>query len=124
MTIEEQIQASANNGLTKPAIEALLGRPLTQQEKVLYKKYRTIYELKLRKKRSERRYEHLSNAEQKRKHDDQACSITDDLNAAYLKIDWERRKRAELNLVEFTKTYLIGLALDEPPSKKGEEVLM
>lgn len=26
--------------------------------------------------------------------------------------------------MEFTKTYLIGLALDEPPSLKGEEVLM
>ena len=66
----------------------------------------------------------LTNAELKRRQSDKACSIDREIEAGYVAIDWKRRNAAEINLVEFTKTYLIGLALDEPPSKRGEEVLM
>ena len=38
-------------------------------------------------------------------------------------MDWNRRNAAELSLVDFVNTYLIGLTLDEPPSAKGVEVL-
>lgn len=66
----------------------------------------------------------LSSTELKRRQNDKACSIDKELEEAYKGIDWNRRNGAEINLVEFTKKYLIGLALDEPPSKRGEEVLM
>jgi len=62
----------------------------------------------------------MSSAERKRRHDENAVKIDDELDEAYTNIDWSRRNAAEINLVEFTKRYLIGLALDEPPSKRGE----
>ena len=66
----------------------------------------------------------LSNAELKRRQNDKACSIDKEIEEGYKNIDWNRRNAAEINLVEFTKRYLIGLALDEKPSTRGEEVLM
>lgn len=66
----------------------------------------------------------LSNTELKRRQNDKACSIDKEIEEGYKNIDWGRRNAAEINLVEFTNRYLIGLALDEPPSKRGEEVLM
>ena len=71
----QQIKASVANGLTKPAIEALLGRDLTADEIQAYRKAKAVYDLQLRKRRTERKYEHLSGAEVKRKFDDRACSI-------------------------------------------------
>lgn len=61
--------------------------------------------------------------ERKRRHEEKACSIDEELEEAYSKINWERRHTAEKDLVTWVKTYLIGLTLDEPPSVKGEEVL-
>lgn len=66
----------------------------------------------------------LSDAEKHQRYNDKAVKIDKQLDEAYSSIDWGRRNAAEINLVEFTKTYLIGLALDEPPSQMGEQVLM
>lgn len=65
----------------------------------------------------------LTNLEKQRKIDDEAASIDAAIEDAWKKVDWTRRNNAEIGLVEFVKTYLIGLTLDEPPSAKGEEVL-
>lgn len=65
----------------------------------------------------------LTNLEKQRKIDDEAASIDVELEDAWKKVDWKRRRSAEIGLVEFVNTYLIGLTLDEPPSAKGEEVL-
>lgn len=55
---------------------------------------------------------------------ERAASIDTELEEAYIKINWERRNAAEKGgLVEWTKTYLISLTLDTPPSPIGEEVL-
>jgi len=94
MSIEDQIKAAVNNGLSRPAIEALIGRTLTKDEQQLYTRQKAIFDLQLRKRRKERKYEHLSGAEQKRKHDDKACSIDDAMDAALSAVNWERRNRA------------------------------
>ena len=82
-----------------------------------------MYDLQLRKRRKERKYERLNGREQKRKHDDKACSIDDAMDAALASVDWERRNRACKSFVDFTNTYMVGLMLEEPPSEKMVEVM-
>ena len=65
----------------------------------------------------------ISNLEAQRRFQDKASSIDKEMNAALAGVDWQRRKNAEKSLVEWVKTYCIGLVLDEPPPPKGEEVL-
>lgn len=65
----------------------------------------------------------MSELEKKRKHDDEVCSIDKELEEAYANIDWNRRREAEKSLVNFVKTYMIGLTLEEPPPPLGEVVL-
>ena len=113
---EQQIKASVANGLARPSIEALLGRPFTQEELQLYRKAKAVYELQLRKRRSERKYEHLSGAEAKRKHDDKRASIDDLLDEANNHINWTRREFAKKSLVNFINTYLMESLFDAPPS--------
>lgn len=43
--IVEQIKASVMNGLARPSIEAMLGRPLDDEETQLYTKARAYYNL-------------------------------------------------------------------------------
>ena len=38
-------------------------------------------------------------------------------------IDWERREKASQSLVDFIRTYFIGLMVDTPPSEKFVEAL-
>lgn len=73
--IDEQIKQAVASGLKKNAIEALLGIKFNAEQLELYRKAKAIYDLKLRKRRQERKYEHLSGAEVKRKFDDKAASI-------------------------------------------------
>lgn len=79
--------------------------------------------MQLRKRRSERKYEHLSGTEAKRKHDDKYASIDAALDAARGRIDAERRAKAETSLVEWVKTYCVGILLDEAPPQRGEQIL-
>ena len=59
----QKIKVSVQNGLGKPSIEALLGRKFTPEEFAVYKKAKAIYDMNLRKRRSERKYEHLTDNE-------------------------------------------------------------
>ena len=45
MNLEEQIKASVSNGLTRPAIEALVGRAFTPDEIIIYRKAKAVYDL-------------------------------------------------------------------------------
>lgn len=49
--------------------------------------------------------------------------IDDELNEAFSNIDWKRRDKASKSLVEFIKTYFVGLMVDMPPSEKFVEAL-
>lgn len=49
--------------------------------------------------------------------------IDDELNEAFNNIDWKRRDKASKSLVEFIKTYFVGLMVDMPPSEKFVEAL-
>ena len=117
--IEKQIEDCIANGLTRKSIEALLGITFTKEQIIFYKKAKAIYDLKLRKRRSERKYEHLSGTELKRKHDDNYASIDNQLNEAMSKIDWARRNRCKKSLATWVKTYCIGTLLDNEPPEKG-----
>ena len=77
---------------------------------------KAIYDLQLRKRRSERKYEHLSGTDAKRKHDDKRASIDNILDEARSKIDWNRRNYAKKSLVNFINTYLMDSLFDSPPS--------
>lgn len=123
MKDEEKILSSINSGLRKPAIEALLGRSLTDDEVKFYKKSKAIYDLELRERRKTRKYQHLSGAEAKRKHDDEYASIDEEMNFALENINWERRNEAEKDLNLWIRTYCIGTLLDEPPPEEGQKVV-
>ncbi len=73
--LHDKIHAAVFNGLTKNAIEALLGVSFDDEQLAFYRKVKAIYDLKLRQRRKERKYEHLSGAEKKRKHDDQYAAV-------------------------------------------------
>ena len=60
----------------------------------------------------------LSNVETKRRFDDRASAIDNELDAAFDCIDWQRRNKASASLLEFIKTYCLGLMVDSPPSPK------
>lgn len=77
----------------------------------------------MRKRRSERKYEHLSGAEAKRKHDDKRASIDDLIDEANKHIDWERREFAKKSLVNFIDTYLMDSLFDSPPSPNMEKAI-
>lgn len=65
-----------------------------------------------------------SNLQRQHEYQDNACSIDKQLEDAWKKVDWDRRNRAEQGgLVEWTKTYMIGLTLDDAPPPLGEEIL-
>ena len=122
----DRIRASAHNGLTRPKIEALLGRKLTAEEKTAYDKARGIYELELRKRRETRKYEHLSGAEKSRRHNEKAASIDDALDEARKRINWERRNAAEKSLSAWMRTYCMEPEcgfIDDEPSPLLERVL-
>lgn len=119
----EQITTQVMNGLARPSIEAMLGRPLDDEETQLYKKTRAYYNLQLREKRVNRKYQHLSGAEVKRKHDDKIASIDETLDAAISEIDWKRRKECEQDIVKWVNTYCVGTLLDDSPPPEGEKVL-
>lgn len=61
--------------------------------------------------------------ELKREYDDSYAQIDSQLDDAFSKIDWSRRKQAETSLVKWVNTYCIGLLLDDSPPVRGEEVL-
>lgn len=65
----------------------------------------------------------LTNVELKRRHDDKAASIDKELDEARANVDKRRRAKAESSLVEWTKTYCVGILLDDPPPPRGEEIL-
>ena len=109
--------------MTRPAIEALLGRSLTQQEIQIYRRAKAVYDLQLRKRRSERKYEHLSGTDAKRKHDERKASIDDELDEAYDNIDWERREKAKENLTSFITTYLMDTLFENVPSENMERAI-
>ena len=121
--IDGQIKTAVANGLTRNAIEALLGIKFNNEQLDMYRKCKAIYDLKLRQRRKERKYEHLSGAEAKRKHDDKYASIDDKLDQAFAEIDWPRRKAAEKSIASWVQTYCIGILLDDAPPPKGKDVL-
>ena len=65
----------------------------------------------------------LTTMEIKRRFDERAAAIDNELNAAMKQIDWKRRKKACRSLISFINTYFVGLMVDAPPSKKFVEAL-
>lgn len=65
----------------------------------------------------------MTNAEAKRAFDDRAASIDRQMDDAISKIDWQRRNQAEKDINTWVRTYCMPLLLDDPPPKKGIEVL-
>lgn len=65
----------------------------------------------------------LTNLENQHRVQDRAASIDEDLDKARRNIDKRRRAKAEKGLVEWTKTYCVGILLDEPPPPRGEQIL-
>ena len=63
------------------------------------------------------------NLENKRRFDDRASSIDEELEEALTAIDWKRREKASRSLIDFIKTYCIGLMVDDSPSPKFVEAL-
>lgn len=59
----------------------------------------------------------------KRRFDDIASSIDQQLDQAFADINWERRKKASESLVSFIETYFIGLMIDDAPSPLFVEAL-
>lgn len=119
-----QIKAAVANGLARPAIEALFGRPFTEDEKREYRKAKAIYDINERKRIQERKYEHLSTADRVEKHRLKAAAIDQQLDEALSNVDWDRRNHAETSLSEWVKTYMCdGLALNDEPSERGYAVL-
>lgn len=53
--------------------------------------------------------------EAKRRFDDRQASIDEEMRKAFDAINWRRRKRASKSLVDFVKTYMIGLMIDDAP---------
>ena len=58
--VEGQIKALVGNGVGKQGIEALLGRPLSEEEKTLYTKCRSVFQLSEKKRRAEKQYKRQS----------------------------------------------------------------
>ena len=58
----------------------------------------------------------LSNTEKSRRHADKIASIDEELDAAFERIDWERRNKASSSLLEFIRTYLVGSLFQTEPS--------
>ena len=66
----------------------------------------------------------LTQTELNRRFQDNAASIDSQLEEAWANVDWDRRNAAEKGgIVEWTKTYMLGLTLDEAPPPLGEEIL-
>ena len=65
----------------------------------------------------------LQNRINKRRFDDEASKIDDQLDKAISEIDWTRRNKASKSLVDFIETYCIGLMIDDKPSEKFIEAL-
>lgn len=59
----------------------------------------------------------------KRKFDDKAVSIDEQLDEALSKIDWKRRAEAEKSFPLWVNTYMVPLMLNDPPPAKGVQVL-
>ena len=97
---------------------------MSAQELQVYRKAKAIYDLQERKRKREKKYEHLSGLERVQKHRDKYSSIDEEFDNARASIDWERRTNAEKSLGEWVKTYMCdGLALNDEPPEKGYEVL-
>ena len=60
----------------------------------------------------------LTGVEIKRRHDDRASSIDNELDEAFAQINWQRRNKASASLLDFIKTYCLGLMVDSSPSPK------
>lgn len=59
----------------------------------------------------------------KRRFDDVASSIDEELDKAFAEVNWERRNEASKSLVSFIQTYFIGLMIDDQPSPLFIEAL-
>lgn len=59
----------------------------------------------------------------KRRFDDAASSIDEELDKAFAEVNWERRNEASKSLVSFIQTYFIGLMIDDQPSPLFIEAL-
>ena len=65
----------------------------------------------------------MTASEASRKFQDKLASIDQQLDEAIAKINWERRRHAEANIVAWVAAYCIGPFLDETPPPLGEEIL-
>lgn len=64
-----------------------------------------------------------ASGEQSRRNANAYAMIDQALNDARSKINWERRNRAEADIVEWVNVYCIGALLDDPPPPKCQKIL-
>ena len=64
---------------------------------------------------------HLATAS--RRNHDRFSEIDKEMNDALSKIDWERRKECEADIIKFTNTYCVGSLLDDKPPPHCQEIL-
>lgn len=64
---------------------------------------------------------HLATAS--RRNHDRFSEIDKEMNDALSKIDWERRKECEADIVKFTNTYMVGSLLDDEPPEHCQAIL-
>lgn len=65
----------------------------------------------------------LTNAECMRRFADKAASIDSQMDEAFKKIDWNRRRAAERSLPLWVETYCVPLLLQDKPPHLGKVVL-
>ena len=65
----------------------------------------------------------MSNLELQHEFQDRASAIDIELDEAFKHVDWKRRVKASRSLIDFIKTYFVGLMVDTPPSAKFVEAL-
>lgn len=112
MTLAEQIAQLALAGVGLHNAEATIGRPFTAEEKLIYRKARTRYELLEAKRKKEKRENKGSRAEQARLQ----RNIERDIVIPPCK-NPRRRAKCEKSLVAFLETYCMedgGFLADKP----------
>lgn len=125
MTINDKIRALVAIGSSLRAVEAEIGRKLTEAEKQLFYRVRNARDVReYQRKAAKKAAVQHDDAARKRQLRDAVVSIDNQLAEARAKIDWARRTAAEKSLEAWIRTYGIGVFInDPPPSPHGSKIL-
>lgn len=119
-----RIRDSVEVGLSIAEIQAgVLRREMTADELAVYHAARADFKMREAQRKAERQIQAKSKARMMRALREKEDSIDDVLNAARLKINWKRRRKAEKSLAAWVKAYGIGVFVDDEPPPHGDEIL-